>query len=79
MYGFNHRYHDSVEEAARIVASGELGKIVSMRGLYGKSRLITFDQSDWRTKREVAGGGVLLDQGIHLVDLMTWFSGDLQV
>lgn len=75
MYGFNHRYHDSVEEAARIVTSGELGDIVSMRGLYGKSRLITFDQSDWRTRKEIAGGGVLLDQGIHLVDLMTWFSG----
>jgi len=76
MYGFNHRYHDSVEKAKSLIDSGEFGTIVSMRGLYGKSKLITFDQSDWRTKRSVAGGGVLLDQGIHLVDLMTLFGGE---
>jgi len=44
--------------------------------VYGKSRLIAFDQSDWRTKREIAGGGVLLDQGIHMVDLIRLFGGD---
>jgi predicted dehydrogenase len=47
-----------------------------MRGMYGKAKLITFNQPDWRTKREVAGGGVLLDQGIHMVDLMRLFGGD---
>jgi predicted dehydrogenase len=70
MYGFNHRYHDSVQEALKIIRSGELGKIINMRGVYGKSQLITFNQPDWRTKRSIAGGGVLLDQGIHMVDLM---------
>ena len=76
MYGFNHRYHDSVQEALRIIRSGELGKIINMRGVYGKSQLITFNQPDWRTKRKIAGGGVLLDQGIHMVDLMRLFAGD---
>jgi predicted dehydrogenase len=76
MYGFNHRYHESVIEALKIVKSKELGKIINLRGVYGKSKLITFDQSDWRTKREVAGGGVLLDQGIHMVDLMRLFAGE---
>jgi predicted dehydrogenase len=76
MYGFNHRYHDSVQDALRIVHSQELGKIINMRGVYGKSKLVTFDQSDWRTKREIAGGGVLLDQGIHMVDLMRLFAGE---
>lgn len=76
MYGFNHRYHESVVEAQRIIRSGELGKIINLRGVYGKSKIITFDQSDWRTKREIAGGGVLLDQGIHMVDLMRLFAGD---
>jgi predicted dehydrogenase len=76
MYGFNHRYHDSVKDALRVVGSRELGKIINMRGVYGKSRLITFNQTDWRTKREIAGGGVLLDQGIHLVDLMRLFGGE---
>jgi len=75
-YGFNHRYHDSVQDALQIVRSGELGHVIGMRGVYGKSKIITFGQNDWRTKREVAGGGVLLDQGIHMVDLMRLFAGE---
>lgn len=74
-YGFNHRYHDSVRDALRIIRNQELGHLISMRGVYGKSRIISFD-SDWRTKRELAGGGILLDQGIHMVDLMRLFAGD---
>ena len=56
--------------------SGDLGKVINLRGLYGKAKLITFNQPDWRTNREIAGGGVLLDQGIHLVDLMRLFGGN---
>lgn len=78
MYGFNHRYHESVQDALKILRSGELGKVINLRGLYGKSKLITFNQPDWRTKREIAGGGVLLDQGIHIVDLMRLFAGEFQ-
>ena len=76
MYGFNHRYHDSIRDAVRIARAGELGNLLNLRGVYGKSKLITFDQSDWRTKRKIAGGGVLLDQGIHMVDLMCLFAGE---
>ena len=76
MYGFNHRYHESVQDALRLVRSGDMGRIINMRGVYGKSKLITFNQPDWRTRREIAGGGVLLDQGIHMVDLMRMFAGD---
>tara|TARA_B110000008_G_scaffold277714_1_gene319667 strand:+ start:4454 stop:5524 length:1071 start_codon:yes stop_codon:yes gene_type:complete len=78
MYGFNHRYHYSVIDTLKLVNSGELGKILNMRGVYGKSKLITFNQPDWRTKREVAGGGVLLDQGIHMLDLMRLFGGEFE-
>ncbi len=76
MYGFNHRYHESVQEALKLIRSKKLGKIINMRGVYGKSKLITFSQSDWRTNRNIAGGGVLLDQGIHMVDLMRLFAGE---
>ena len=76
MYGFNHRYHDSVQDAIKIIRSGDLGRIINLRGVYGKSKIITFAQSDWRTQRHVAGGGVLLDQGIHMVDLMRLFAGE---
>lgn len=76
IYGFNHRYHDSVQDAIAIIRSGELGNIINLRGVYGKSKIITYNQTDWRTKRAVAGGGVLLDQGIHMVDLMRLFAGE---
>lgn len=76
MYGFNHRYHESVQDSLRILRSGDLGRVINMRGVYGKAKLVTFNQPDWRTKREIAGGGVLLDQGIHMVDLMRLFGGD---
>ena len=78
MYGFNHRYHESVQDALKIVIDGTLGRVINLRGVYGKAKLVTFNQSDWRTKLEIAGGGVLLDQGIHMVDLMRLFAGEFQ-
>ena len=75
-YGFNHRYHDSIRDALEILHSGDLGEVINLRGVYGKSQLITFDQSSWRTERKLAGGGVLLDQGIHMVDLLRLFAGE---
>ena len=74
-YGFNHRYHDSVREAIRLTQSGELGEIVNMRGVYGKSKIIPFS-GGWRSERKYSGGGILLDQGIHMVDLMRLFTGE---
>ena len=75
-YGFNHRYHLSVRDALALVGSGELGDVINLRGLYGKSQLVTFGQASWRTTRALAGGGVLLDQGIHMVDLIRLFAGE---
>lgn len=77
-YGFNHRYHDSVRDALRIAQSGDLGEVINLRGVYGKSKLITFGQTSWRTERKSAGGGVLLDQGIHMVDLLRLFAGEFE-
>ena len=76
MYGFNHRYHDSVRDALQLIQSGELGTIVDMQGIYGKSKIIRFDTNEWRTQRSLAGGGILLDQGIHMLDLMRLFAGE---
>ena len=74
-YGFNHRYHDSVREALRIIKSKELGEIINLRGVYGKSKIIPF-AGGWRSERSLAGGGILLDQGIHMLDLMRLFCGE---
>ena len=75
MYGFNHRFHLSVSKAKQIIDEGSLGKVINLKGTYGKSKMISFNQTDWRTEREKSGGGILLDQGIHMLDLMNFFSG----
>jgi predicted dehydrogenase len=74
-YGFNHRYHESVLEALQIIRSGELGQLLNLKGTYGKSRIVPFS-GGWRAQREYSGGGILLDQGIHMLDLMRLFAGN---
>jgi predicted dehydrogenase len=77
MFGFNHRYHPGVLKAKSIVDSGELGNVLNMRGLYGKSGGINFKES-WRNNYEYSGGGILLDQGIHMLDLFHYFGGKFE-
>ena len=75
MYGFNHRHHDSVIRMKEIVDRQEYGRVLWMRGRYGKS--VTSDYfNEWRAKKELAGGGILLDQGIHMLDLFLYLGGD---
>jgi len=76
-YGFNHRYHDSIILAKKIIDSKKYGKLINLKGLYGKSKIITF-AGQWRSNRSIAGGGILLDQGIHLIDLMRFFCGEFR-
>ncbi len=75
-FGFNHRYHGGIQEAKRIVESGRLGRILWLRGIYGKSGGADFEQQ-WRSQKALVGGGILLDQGIHMLDLFRFFLGDL--
>merc|ERR1711991_1041851 len=74
MFGFNHRYHPSVLKAKSIVDSGRLGNIIALRGIYGKSGGLNYNLS-WRNDFEKSGGGILLDQGIHMLDLFNMFLG----
>ncbi len=75
-YGFNHRYHSSIIEAKSIIDSGFLGEVVVARGVYGKAGNLSKDE--WRNNMDLAGGGILLDQGIHMLDLLRYFVGDFQ-
>lgn len=75
--GFNHRRHQSILQAKKVVDSGKLGKILWMRGRYGKSVDKNFFNS-WRAQRAYAGGGILIDQGIHMLDLFLMFCGDFE-
>ena len=74
-FGFNHRYHAGILEAKRILESGRLGHVLWLRGVYGKSGGLEFER-EWRSSRDEAGGGILLDQGIHMLDLFRFFCGD---
>jgi len=77
MFGFNHRHHPAILEAKSIVDAGRMGEIMWMRGVYGKSggKGRDFEKS-WRNDPQVSGGGILLDQGIHMLDLFHFFCGD---
>lgn len=75
MYGFNHRHHDSIIHMKELINGGKYGKVLWMRGRYGKS--VTADYfNEWRANKELAGGGILLDQGIHMLDLFLYLGGD---
>lgn len=74
MYGFNHRHHGSIIKMKEIIESGEFGKILWLRGRYGKSVENSFFET-WRSQKELAGGGILLDQGIHMLDLFLHLYG----
>lgn len=78
MYGFNHRHHDSIIKMKEMIDSGEYGRVLWLRGRYGKS--VTEDYfNEWRAKKEMAGGGILIDQGIHMLDLFLYLSGGFDV
>ncbi len=72
-YGFNHRYHYSAIEAKKIIDKGGMGELLWMRGVYGKAGSIDFDK-EWRNYKKFSGGGILMDQGIHMLDLFRFFS-----
>ena len=72
MVGFNHRFHPALAQAKQMVSSGAIGKIHFIRSVYGHGGRIGYE-NEWRNKPELAGGGELLDQGVHLIDLAFWF------
>ena len=75
--GFNHRYHRSLRKARELIDSGELGELMFIRARYGHGGRLGYDK-EWRANPELSGGGELIDQGPHLIDLSRWFFGDFQ-
>ena len=73
--GFNHRYHPALQKARRLVDSGVLGDLMFVRGRYGHGGRLGYDK-EWRADPVIAGGGELIDQGVHLIDLARWFLGE---
>lgn len=75
MYGFNHRHHGSILLMKKLIDEGRYGKVLWMRGRYGKSVDASY-LGTWRANKDLAGGGILLDQGIHMLDLFLFLGGD---
>ena len=73
--GFNHRYHRSLRQARSLVDAGKLGELMFIRARYGHGGRIGYDK-EWRAQPDLSGGGELIDQGPHLIDLSRWFLGD---
>ena len=76
--GFNHRYHPALMQARSIVDHGELGELMFVRGRYGHGGRLGYDK-EWRADPALSGGGELIDQGVHLIDLAHWFLGAFTV
>jgi predicted dehydrogenase len=72
--GFNHRYHPAIERAGELLRAGEVGRLIQLRARYGHGSRPGCEH-EWRGDRELAGGGELLDQGVHVVDLFHWLAG----
>ena len=73
--GFNHRYHRAFRQARQIVDSDGLGPMMFLRARYGHGGRIGYEK-EWRAQPEISGGGELIDQGVHVIDLARWFLGD---
>ncbi len=74
--GFNHRYHRSLRKAKELVDSGAIGELMFVRARYGHGARIGYDK-EWRADPALSGGGELIDQGPHLIDLTRWFLGEI--
>ena len=75
--GFNHRYHPAIRRAKQLVSEGAIGELIFIRSRYGHGGRPGYEK-EWRCDPKIAGGGELLDQGIHLIDLGRWFLGDFE-
>jgi predicted dehydrogenase len=78
MYGFNHRHHQSIIACKKIIDEKRYGNILWLRGRYGKSVNDSFFKN-WRADLNKSGGGILFDQGIHMLDLFLFFCNDFDI
>ncbi len=73
--GYNHRFHPALQKARELVDAGACGELMFIRGRYGHGGRTGYER-EWRADVELSGGGELIDQGVHLIDLAGWFLGD---
>ncbi|MEO6568515.1 MAG: Gfo/Idh/MocA family oxidoreductase, partial [Opitutaceae bacterium] len=76
--GYNHRFHPALQKARALVDSGAVGPLMFLRARYGHGGRKGYDR-EWRADASLSGGGELIDQGVHLIDLAGWFLGDFPI
>lgn len=76
--GFNHRYHAAMQKARELTELGALGPLMYLRARYGHGGRPGYER-EWRARPETSGGGELIDQGVHLIDLSRWFLGEFPI
>ena len=74
-YGYNHRFHPALRQTRQLVDAGLLGPLLFLRARYGHGGRLGYEK-EWRANPALSGGGELIDQGVHLIDLAGWFLGD---
>jgi predicted dehydrogenase len=74
--GFNHRFHPALWKAKELYDKGEIGEIFNIRVRYGHGGRSGMEK-EWRASKDLCGGGELLDQGVHVIDLIRWFGGEI--
>ncbi|HEX4382572.1 MAG TPA: Gfo/Idh/MocA family oxidoreductase [Myxococcales bacterium] len=72
--GFNHRFHPAAQKAKQLLDGGACGPLMFVRARYGHGGRVGYDR-EWRADPAIAGGGELIDQGVHLIDLARWYFG----
>jgi predicted dehydrogenase len=76
--GYNHRYHPAVRKALELSSDGLIGEVMFLRGRYGHGGRLGYEK-EWRADKSKSGGGELIDQGTHLIDLSIGFLGELNL
>ncbi len=75
--GFTLRHYPAIVYARELIAKGDIGELIYVRARYGRGGRPDYNL-EWRGDIEMAGGGELLDQGVHLIDLSRWFLGEFE-
>lgn len=73
--GFNYRFHPAMERAKSLLQQGAIGRLLHGSTRHGHGGRLGLEK-EWRSRPEVSGGGELLDQGVHLIDLVRWLTAD---
>lgn len=76
--GYNHRFHPAVRKALELYSNGSIGEAMFLRGRYGHGGRFGYEK-EWRGDKSKSGGGELIDQGTHLIDLSIGFLGELKL